>query len=466
MPIDPSIALGYRGITAPNPLNQLAQVSQIQSAQQANQLNQMKIAEAQRALADENALREATKGIDYSTPEGQQAYGQAMLKVGDIKGYHTLQTAIATQSEAERKARTAQLTNAATKGKLYNDALTNISDPQGVIAWYTQQAADPDMQGSPVYGMKPEDIKKEVYMNSVKKQKDGSFVFDPNAFNNYKQSLQLGLKEHLDVLDKQAQRAETERAHRAGEKLARERFEAEREKGNYSPETIDYLAEIYNQTGTLPTLGLGASGVKMQIINRARELGTAGGASIGEAATSVVQAKQTKAAEQSTLKGFTSGVEARRVTANNTAINHLETMDRLVNDLANSDIRVVNKAANAFAKETGGAAPTNFDAAKQIVAAEVIKAVVQNGGGVTERQEAAEQFARANSPAQLKGVINTYKDLLGGQLQSLKQQYEFGTKRKDFDQRLTPNTRKLLTPAEDTKKYADADVDAALAKYK
>lgn len=237
----------------------------------------------------------------------------------------------------------------------------------------------------------------------------------------------------------------------ASEKLAREKFEAEKEKGVYSPETIDFLAQMYNQTGTLPTLGLGASGVKMQIIDRARQIGTAGGVSTEEAAGNVVQSKQTKAAEQQTLKAFTAGLEARRVTANNTAINHLETMDKLVDDLTNKDTRIVNKAANAFAKETGSAAPTNFDAAKQIVAAEVIKAVVQNGGGVTERQEAAEQFARANSPAQLRGVIKTYKDLLGGQLQSLKQQYEFGTKRKDFDQRLTPNTRKLLTPAADNK---------------
>ena len=124
--------------------------------------------------------------------------------------------------------------------------------------------------------------------------------------------------------------------------------------------------------------------------------------------------------------------------------NHLETMDKLADQLANTDVRIFNKAANALGKELGATAPTNFDAAKQLVASEVIKAVVQNGGGVTERQEAAEQFARANSPKQLKDVINTYRELLGGQLQSLKQQYETGTNRKDFNQKLLPNTRKLL----------------------
>jgi hypothetical protein len=83
-----------------------------------------------------------------------------------------------------------------------------------------------------------------------------------------------------------------------------------------------------------------------------------------------------------------------------------------------------------------------------LVAAEVIKAVVSNGGGVTERQEAAQNFSRANSPQQLKEVINTYRELLGGQLQSLEGQYKAGTNRDDFRSKfLTPNTQKVLPAA-------------------
>jgi hypothetical protein len=123
-------------------------------------------------------------------------------------------------------------------------------------------------------------------------------------------------------------------------------------------------------------------------------------------------------------------------------------MYELANDLNNKDIRIVNAAGNAFATATGQPAPTNFNAAKQLVAAEVIKAVVNNGGGVTERQEAAESFARANSPEQLKGVINTYRVLLGGQLESLEGQYKAGTGRDDFRSKfLTPNTQKVLPTA-------------------
>jgi hypothetical protein len=93
------------------------------------------------------------------------------------------------------------------------------------------------------------------------------------------------------------------------------------------------------------------------------------------------------------------------------------------------------------AKQTGQPAPTNFDAAKQIVTAEIIKAVVASGGGVRERLEAENNFANANSPAQLKGVINTYKQLLGGQLNSLGLQYENTTGRTDFDKKLTSDAK-------------------------
>ena len=216
-----------------------------------------------------------------------------------------------------------------------------------------------------------------------------------------------------------------------------------------SPATIDLVANLYLQTGTLPPLGMGSKGAaaRAQVLNRAAELS---GTDAAASASNIVQAKQDVAGQTAAVKDFSSGLSARRVTANNTALNHLETMDKLANDLNNSDTRIVNAAGNVFARATGSAAPTSFDAAKQLVAAEVIKAVVQNGGGVTERQEAAENIKSANSPEQLKQVIATYRELLGGQLASLAQQYETGTGRKDFDKRLSPATRELLkksTPA-------------------
>lgn len=48
MPIDPNIALGYRGIEVPNPLASMAQVTQIQTAQRQGEMAQMQLEELKR----------------------------------------------------------------------------------------------------------------------------------------------------------------------------------------------------------------------------------------------------------------------------------------------------------------------------------------------------------------------------------------------------------------------------------
>ena len=103
-----------------------------------------------------------------------------------------------------------------------------------------------------------------------------------------------------------------------------------------------------------------------------------------------------------------------------------------------------NKLGNAYAQQTGNPIPTSFNAAKKIVADEIVKGIVGSGGGVSDREEAANTINAANSPAQLKGVIDTYKQLLGGQLSGLKQQYETTTGKKDFNKFISPNTQKNI----------------------
>lgn len=138
---------------------------------------------------------------------------------------------------------------------------------------------------------------------------------------------------------------------------------------------------------------------------------------------------------QAAEKAFTSGQESRKVRSLNTAIAHMDTLDKLATDLSNTDVNVFNRAANFLAKETGKPAPTNFQSARDIVGQEVVSAVVAAGGSMAERQAAQEQFNAANSPAQLAGVTKTYRDLLGGQLDSLSNQYKTGTGKNDFDKR-------------------------------
>lgn len=133
------------------------------------------------------------------------------------------------------------------------------------------------------------------------------------------------------------------------------------------------------------------------------------------------------------IKGFTTGKQGDVVRSFNVGISHLNTLEELADALQNGDVQAVNKAGNFIAKQTGAPAPTNFNAAKQIVADEIVKAVIGGRGALGDRQEAAKTISDASSPEQLKGVIRTYKSLMNGQLQGLKQQYEQSTGRKDFD---------------------------------
>lgn len=160
---------------------------------------------------------------------------------------------------------------------------------------------------------------------------------------------------------------------------------------------------------------------------------------------------------QKSLKDFATGKQGNSVRSFNVALSHLDTLGTLADALHNKDSQAINKIGNFVGTQLGAPAVTNFVAAKKIVADEIVKAIVGSGGGVTDREEAAKTIAAANSPAQLKGVIDTYKTLMNGQLHGLRQQYETTTKRKDFNKFLSPEAQKYSNgTASDVRKQADA----------
>ena len=147
---------------------------------------------------------------------------------------------------------------------------------------------------------------------------------------------------------------------------------------------------------------------------------------------------------------FVKGPVADAIASTNTAIDHMDTLARYGADLNNTDVRLANAAKQKIAAAFGADAPTTFDATRRIVGQEVVKAVVANGGSMREREEAADAFNRANSPAQLAGVIKSYQALLGGRLKSTQLRYENDTGLKDFQTKLLPATIRAISGAEAT----------------
>ena len=142
---------------------------------------------------------------------------------------------------------------------------------------------------------------------------------------------------------------------------------------------------------------------------------------------------------------FVKGPVADAIASTNTAIDHMDTLAKHGADLNNTDVRLANAAKQGIAAAFGADAPTTFDATRKIVGQEVVKAVVANGGSMREREEAADAFNRANSPAQLAGVIKSYQALLGGRLKSTQLRYENDTGLKDFQAKLLPATIRAIS---------------------
>lgn len=116
---------------------------------------------------------------------------------------------------------------------------------------------------------------------------------------------------------------------------------------------------------------------------------------------------------------FTTGIQGRQLLAFGSAVKHLETLGGLIDALKNKDVVQLNRFNNIWEKQTGQSAVTNFEAAKGIVAKEIMKSIVTGGGGVEERQELSRLMDAAKSPEQLKGVVDTYYELMNAQKENL-----------------------------------------------
>lgn len=130
----------------------------------------------------------------------------------------------------------------------------------------------------------------------------------------------------------------------------------------------------------------------------------------------------TVSAKKAAATAFTTGKEGAMMRSLQVAGQHLGQLDTLIDAMNNGNTQLVNKIGNAYSQQTGSPAITNFDAAKQVVAKEVMKAIVAGGGGVGEREELAHSMENAKSPAQLRGVTQQYRNLMAAQHDALLQQ--------------------------------------------
>jgi hypothetical protein len=141
-------------------------------------------------------------------------------------------------------------------------------------------------------------------------------------------------------------------------------------------------------------------------------------------------------------QAFSAGKEAQTTRSIGVALQHLDVLGQAADALDNGNLPMLNQLSNVYKTQTGQPGPTNFASTKQIVANEIVKSIIGAGGGVEDRKRAADAVSAASSLAQLKGVIGQYKQLMAGQLQGLRQQYE-ASGNTDFDKYLPAEAQAL-----------------------
>lgn len=131
-------------------------------------------------------------------------------------------------------------------------------------------------------------------------------------------------------------------------------------------------------------------------------------------------------ARAATAKDFASGKSAQNITAFNTAIGHLETLDKAAKELGNTSFPIYNNVANMLANATGDPRVKKFEIAKTAVADELTRAFRGTGGNVHDLVQWENAINAAGSPQQLQAAVRQAVELLRSRIDSMGETYNRG----------------------------------------
>lgn len=129
------------------------------------------------------------------------------------------------------------------------------------------------------------------------------------------------------------------------------------------------------------------------------------------------------AARSSTRRDFASGQAAKNITAINTAIGHLGTMNDLATAMQNHDVVGANKIINTVRTQLGDPAINNYGLAATAVSDELMRVFRQVGASDAEAARWEKAFKADLSTGQLKGSMGVAVKLLGSRAEALHDQW-------------------------------------------
>lgn len=232
MPIDPNIALGYRGIEVPNPLAGMAQVTQIQNALQQQRMGGIQMENALRQQAREKQLESITSQFTADTPIRDQI--GALTKGGFFQQARSLAQEHATLSKAEREAEEARLKAQSSKLELLGRFFSGVNDQPT----YTAARLDAIQNGV----ARPEQIPEQYNPTDIERL----------------QSRAMSVKDRLAALQGERRTAATE----SQAMTARDKFEWEKANPGFTvQDTEQGLMKVDKRTGAMSPLTMGGQPV-------------------------------------------------------------------------------------------------------------------------------------------------------------------------------------------------------------
>ena len=135
----------------------------------------------------------------------------------------------------------------------------------------------------------------------------------------------------------------------------------------------------------------------------------------------------------------------QRLIRANALVGHMGHLRTLGDAMNRGDVRLQNDIKLQVEEQLGYAAPTAFDAIRNLVAKELEAYFVAGGGTGAEREAAAKDFARAQSPEQLEAVLMNMRNAMREQIFALDKSWQAGHGRGNMYQRfMTPSAMAFL----------------------
>lgn len=134
------------------------------------------------------------------------------------------------------------------------------------------------------------------------------------------------------------------------------------------------------------------------------------------------------ASKQKAQKDFSTGPQGNMVRSAPVSLQHLDLADQKADLLQNTNFPIWNSIRNTAGPLLGNTTiakgVAGVDTAKSIISDEIDKFFINGGGAEADRKHLQERLANANAPSTIHEVTDTLRQLMAGQMNGLRSQYE------------------------------------------